>query len=214
MNDSKRKISDRIFARAELGLPETGFVFCSFNNNFKITPDLFDVWMRLLQRVEGSVLWLLQDNTTAAENLKKEAVARGVDPKRLIFAERMPLPLHLARHRCADLFLDTWYYNAHTTASDALWAGLPLITKNGDTFAGRVAASLLTAIGLPELIADTPQTYEALAYELATNPARLQTLREKLVQNRQRAPLFDTPRFTRNIEQCYEEMLSNAGRSC
>ena len=208
VNDSQRQISDRIFSRAELGLPETGFVFCSFNNNFKITPDLFAVWMRLLQRVEGSVLWLFQDNATAAENLKKEAIARGVDANRLVFAERMPLAEHLARHRCADLFLDTWYCNAHTTASDSLWAGLPIVTKAGDTFAGRVAASLLTAIGLQELITVTPQAYEALVYELATNPAKLKGLREKLVQNRRAAPLFDTPRFARNLERCYEGILS------
>ena len=209
VNDSKRQISDRIFARAELGLPENGFVFCSFNNNFKITPDLFDVWMRLLQRLEGSVLWLFQDNATAAENLKKEAIARGVDANRLVFAERLPLAEHLARHRCADLFLDTWYYNAHTTASDALWAGLPLVTKIGDTFASRVAASLLTAMGLPELIAVTPQDYEEMAYELATNPKKLQSLKSKLEQNRQTAPLFDTPRFTRNLERAYEGMLNH-----
>ena len=209
VNDSKRQISDRIFARAELGLPENGFVFCSFNNNFKITPDLFDVWMRLLQRVEGSVLWLFQDNATAAENLEKEAVARGVDANRLIFAERMPLAEHLARHRCADLFLDAWFCNAHTTASDALWAGLPLVTKIGDTFASRVAASLLTAMGMPELIAVTPQAYEELAYELAMNPAKLKFLKSKLEQNRHTAPLFDTPRFTRNLERAYEGMLNH-----
>ena len=209
VNDSKRQISDRIFARAELGLPENGFVFCSFNNNFKITPDLFDVWMRLLQRVEGSVLWLFQDNATAAENLKKEAIVRGVDANRLIFAERMPLAEHLARHRCADLFLDAWFCNAHTTASDALWAGLPLVTKIGDTFASRVAASLLTAMGMPELIAVTPQAYEELAYELAMNPAKLKFLKSKLEQNRHTAPLFDTPRFTRNLERAYEGMLNH-----
>lgn len=210
VNDRKRQISDRIFTRAELGLPNTGFVFCSFNNNFKITPDIFDVWMRLLKRVEGSVLWLFQDNLTAAENLRKEAIARGVDANRLVFAERMPLPEHLARHSCADLFLDTWYCNAHTTASDALWAGLPLVTKIGDTFAGRVAASLLAAIGLPELITGTQEAYEELAYELATNPAKLNAIRERLVQNRQAAPLFDTQRFARNLERCYEEMLSQS----
>ena len=212
VNDSQRQISNWVFSRAKLGLPEIGFVFCSFNNNFKITPDLFDVWMSLLKRVDGSVLWLFQDNLAAAENLKKEAVARGVDPKRLVFAQRLPLAEHLARHRCADLFLDTWYYNAHTTASDALWAGLPIITKIGNTFAGRVAASLLTAIGLPELITETPQAYEALAYELARNSVKLQGLREKLVQNRRVAPLFDTLRFTKNLEQCYKEMLGNAVR--
>ena len=210
VNDSQRRISDRTFTRTELGLPETGFVFCSFNNNFKITPDLFDTWMKLLKRVEGSVLWLLQDNETAAENLRKEAVARGIEANRLVFAKRMPLADHLARHRCADLFLDTWYYNAHTTTSDALWAGLPLVTKIGDTFAGRVAASLLTAMALPDLITDTPQAYESLAYELATAPAKLQSFRARLAKSKQTAPLFDTLRFTRHLEDAYEQILSRS----
>lgn len=210
VNDTKRRISERIFTRAELGLPETAFVFCSFNNNFKITPDLFDVWMNLLKRVEGSVLWLFQDNAAAAENLQKEAAARGVEPHRLIFAERMPLAEHLARHRSADLFLDTWYCNAHTTASDALWSGLPIVTKIGQTFASRVAASLLTAVGLQELITDAPASYEALAYELATNVEILKALRERLTFNRLKSPLFDTQRFTWNLEKCYEEMLYGA----
>ena len=163
--------------------------------------------MNLLKRVDGSVLWLFQDNPTAADNLRKEARKRGVDGSRLVFAERMPLAEHLARHRCADLFLDTWYCNAHTTASDALWAGLPLITKMGDTFAGRVAASLLRAMNLSELITETPAAYEALAYDLATNPMKLQTLRDRLAANRRASPLFDTPRFTRNLETLYERML-------
>ena len=207
VNDRQRQISDRIFARSELGLPDTGFVFCSFNNNFKITPDLFDVWISLLKRVEGSVLWLFQDNPTAADNLRKEAIARGVDVSRLVFAERMPLPEHLARHRCADLFLDTWYCNAHTTASDALWSGLPVVTKLGKTFAGRVASSLLTAMGLPELVTRTPEEYEALACELAINPEKLNFLKERLAQSRATAPLFDTKRFARNLEGVYTAMM-------
>ena len=207
VNDSQRQVSERDFSRVELGLPETGFVFCCFNNNFKITPDLFEVWMSLLKRVDGSVLWLFQDNPTAAENLRNEAHKRGVNGNRLVFAERMPLAEHLARHRCADLFLDAWYCNAHTTASDTLWAGLPLVTKIGDTFAGRVAASLLTAMDLPELITETPAAYEALAYDLATNPEKLQALRDRVVANRRTSPLFDTPRFTRNLETLYERML-------
>ena len=156
-NDSKRAISNRAFTRAELGLPADGFVFCCFNNNYKITPDVFDCWMRILERVPGSVLWLLEDNPTAAANLRREAEQRGVAPERLVFGSRLPLSEHLARHRLADLFLDTLPYNAHTTASDALWTGLPVLTQLGDTFAGRVAASLLTAIGLPELITSTRQ---------------------------------------------------------
>ena len=212
VNDSQRQISDRAFSRTELGLPETGFVFCSFNNNFKITPDLFDVWMNLLNRVEGSVFWLFQDNPAAAENLRKEALARGVDVKRLVFAERQPLAEHLARHRCADLFLDTWYCNAHTTASDALWAGLPLVTKIGDAFAGRVAASLLNAVGLPELVTSSAEAYEALAYQLATDRAWLEKIKLDLANNTKTCALFDTPRFVRNLESLWLRLArSNPG---
>lgn len=212
VNDRTRRISDRVFTRTELGLPETSFVFCSFNNNFKITPDVFDVWMRLLERIPGSVLWLFQDNQIAADNLRKEAKKRGVNSERLVFAERMPLPEHLARHRCADLFLDTWYCNAHTTASDALWAGLPLVTMLGETFAGRVAASLLNAINLSDLVTETPQAYEDLAFELATNPERLAAIKAKLVAEKATSPLFDTQSFARNIEALYSGLLKNAKR--
>ena len=198
----------RAFTRAEAGLPEAGFVFCCFNNNYKITPDVFDIWMRILKRREGSVLWLLQDNPTAAVNLRKEATSRGVDPARLIFAPRMSLAEHVARHRLADLFLDTSPYNAHTTASDALWAGLPVLTRIGETFAGRVAASLLSAIELPELITTSPEAYEALALELATTPGKLSAIKIKLAQNRLTAPLFDTERFTRNLEAAYMAMYA------
>ena len=206
VNDSKRQISERIFTRAELGLPETGFVFCSFNNNFKITPDLFDVWMRLLKRVEGSVLWLFQDNPVAADNLRKEAAKRGVATDRLVFAERMPLDEHLARHRCADLFLDTWYCNAHTTASDALWTGLPIVTKIGDTFAGRVAASLLYAVGLSELVVSTAEAYESLAYKLATDCGILSAIKATLIENIQISPLFDTPSFVQSLEALWVDL--------
>ena len=167
-NDAKRSIADRAFTRTELGLPATGFVFCCFNSNYKIMPRVFDCWMRILKQVEGSVLWLREENTTAEGNLRKEAVARGVSSERLVFAKRLPLAEHLARHRLADLFLDTLPYNAHTTASDALWAGLPVLTCLGETFAGRVAASLLNAIRLPELITTTPEAYEQMAIDLAT----------------------------------------------
>jgi predicted O-linked N-acetylglucosamine transferase (SPINDLY family) len=152
VNDSQRRIADRTPTRREAGLPEEGFVFCCFNNNYKITVPVSDVWMRLVQAVNGSVLWLLMDNAGAQGNLRKEAAARGIDPARLVFAGRLPPEDHLARHRLADLFLDTLPYNAHTTASDALWAGLPLVSCRGETFAGRVSASLLDAIGLPELV--------------------------------------------------------------
>ena len=162
--------------------------------------------MRILKQVEGSVLWLVEDNADATSNLRKEAEARAVKPERLVFAKRTSLPDHLARHRLADLFLDTQPCNAHTTASDALWAGLPVLTQIGETFTGRVAASLLTAIGLPELITSTPQAYENLAIELATNPEKLAAIKRKLADNRLTTPLFDTELFTRHIEAAYTAM--------
>lgn len=207
VNDSGRKISGQAPSRAECGLPETGFVFCSFNQSYKLTPAVFDIWMRLLQQVDGSVLWLSKTNETAVRNLRQEAQKRGVDPSRLVFAQRLRLNEdHLARHQCADLFLDTRPFNAHSTASDALWAGLPVLTHIGDTFAGRVAASLLEAVGLPELITPSAEEYEKTALELATDPARLALIRGKLAQNRLSASLFDTDLFTRHIESAYEAM--------
>lgn len=206
VNDSKRRIAERVFTREEMGLPQTGFVFCCFNNSYKITPGTFYRWMRILNQVEGSVLWLLEDTATAAMNLRKEAALRGVAPARLIFATRMSLPDHLARHRLADLFIDTLPYNAHTTASDALWAGLPVLTCLGSSFAGRVAASLLNAIRLPELITATPEAYEALAIELATNRERLKDIKQKLAHNRLVTPLFDSRLFARHICKAYTEM--------
>jgi predicted O-linked N-acetylglucosamine transferase (SPINDLY family) len=206
VNDAKRKISDRVYCREELGLPEAGFVFCCFNNNYKIAPETFDGWMHILKQVQSSVLWLLEDNATAASNLRKEAQQRGVDAHRLVFANRMPLQEHLARQRAADLFIDTLPCNAHTTASDALWAGLPVLTCVGETFASRVAASLLTSIGLPELITSRQEDYKALAVWLATNPERLQAIRRKLDRNRLTMPLFDSGLFTRHIEEAYTRM--------
>jgi predicted O-linked N-acetylglucosamine transferase (SPINDLY family) len=206
VNDRKRLISDRKFTRQELGLPEHGFIFCCFNNNFKILPATFEGWMRILKAVEGSVLWLFQDNSWAVENLKKEAEKQGISADRLVFAERMPLPEHLARHRQADLFLDTFPYNAHTTASDALWTGLPVLTLIGRSFASRVAASLLNAVGLPELITNTQEEYESLAIELAMNPQKLTDIKLKLDRNRLTTPLFDTPLFTKNLEDAYIKM--------
>jgi protein O-GlcNAc transferase len=207
VNDSTKEISDRCFSRAELGLPEGAFVFCCFNNSYKITPDLFDVWMRLLLAVDGSVLWLSGMNSTAAINLRLEAQKRGVWPDRIILAPRMAsLADHLARHRQADLFLDTFYFNAHTTASDALWAGLPVLTCQGDTFPGRVAASLLNAIGLPELIAHSHAAYETLALELAFQPERLAAIRARLALNRTTHSLFDTTRYARHLEAAYLKM--------
>jgi predicted O-linked N-acetylglucosamine transferase (SPINDLY family) len=205
-NDRRRPIARHAPSREALGLPTTGFVWCCFNSTYKITPALFDLWMQLLRRTGGSVLWLLSDSEAATRNLRREAQARGVDAARLIFAPRLPLPDHLARHRTADLFLDTFPCNAHTTASDALWAGLPVLTRMGESFATRVAASLLNSIGLPELITTTPEQYEALAIELASHPARLDDIRRKLHGNRSTAPLFDTPLFTRHIEDAYLQM--------
>jgi predicted O-linked N-acetylglucosamine transferase (SPINDLY family) len=206
VNDSQRAISTSGVARAEAGLPALGFVFCCFNNNYKITPQMFAVWMRLLRALDGSVLWLLQPNAAAVDNLRQAVQAAGVAPERLVFAGRMELDDHLARHRLADLFLDTLPYNAHTTASDALWAGLPVLTCRGGTFPGRVAASLLQAVGLPELVTDTLEAYENLALTLARDPAALATIRAKLASNRGCAPLFDTDRFRRHIEQAYVTM--------
>jgi predicted O-linked N-acetylglucosamine transferase (SPINDLY family) len=206
VNDRKRAISDKQFTRQDLGLPENEFVFCCFNNNYKILPATFASWMRILRAVDGSVLWLLQDNPWVVDNLKKESEKQGVAPNRLVFAERLPLPEHLARHRQADLFLDTLPYNAHTTASDALWTDLPVLTLMGSSFASRVAASLLNAIGLPELITNTQEEYEALAIELATNPQKLVEIKLKLANNRLTTPLFDTPLFTKNLEAAYLKM--------
>lgn len=207
VNDGKRAISEHTPGRAECGLPEDGFVFCCFNNSYKITPQYFDAWMRLLKVVPGSVLWLLEDNAPATRNLRKEAEARGVDPSRLVFAPRMVLADHLARHRLADLFLDTSPCNAHTTASDALWVGLPVLTCPGRSFASRVAGSLLTTIGLPELIVDSLEDYEALALALATDPGRLSALRDRLAANRLTTPLFDGVRFRHHLEAAYERMF-------
>jgi protein O-GlcNAc transferase len=206
VTDSKLAIAASGPSRHQAGLPEHGFVFCCFNNNYKITAPVFDVWIRLLHRVDGSVLWLLRENAVAEDNLRREAAAGGIDPARLRFADRMKLDEHLARHRLADLFLDTLPYNAHTTATDALWAGLPLVTCCGEAFAGRVAASLLNAIGLPELVTHSLDEYEVLALRLASDPARLGRIREKLRQNRLTRPLFDTDRYRRHIEAAYTNM--------
>jgi predicted O-linked N-acetylglucosamine transferase (SPINDLY family) len=206
VNDTKRVIAEKLFTREECGLPESGFVFACFNNNYKITPSTFDGWMRILRKVEGSVFWLLEDNVKVADNLRKEAKKRGVDAARIVFAKRLPLAEHLARHRSADLFLDTLPCNAHATASDALWAGLPVLTLAGESFTSRVAASLLNAIRLPELITSSQEEYEALAIVLATSPEKLKQIKQKLEQNRLTTPLFDTPLFTQHIEAAYSMM--------
>jgi protein O-GlcNAc transferase len=205
VNDSSRAISDQTFSRSECGLPEKAFVFCCFNNNFKIGPREFDIWMRLLQQVQDSVLWLFGSGESAQENLRKQCEKRGVDPLRVIFAERLSHAEHLARHSLADLFLDTFNYNAHTTASDALWTGLPVVTKSGQGFPARVAASLLSAVDLTELITGTESEYEQLALELALDPGRLTAVRDKLAVKRLTTPLFDTGLFTRHIEEAYRQ---------
>lgn len=204
VNDDTRAIATDKPSRLEAGLPEAGFVFCCFNNNNKISPREFDIWMRLLGEVEGSVLWLFRSNEWAEGNLRKEAGKRGIDPARLVFADKLPLAQHLARVTLADLFLDTFNYNAHTTASDALWAGVPVVTRLGQGFPARVAASLLRAVGMGELVTDTEADYERLALELARDATRLETLKQTLADARPGAPLFDSEASTRQVEQAYE----------
>ena len=209
--DGGIQIAERTPTRGECGLPEHGVVFCSFNHDYKISPHVFAVWMRLLQRVPGSVLWLMSRNEASQRNLRQAAIDRGVDANRLVFASRVPrVEDHLARYRQADLFLDTHPYNAHTTAADALMAGLPVVTYMGEAFPARVAGSLLNAAGLPELITHTLEDYEALAFALATQPQRLQAIKAKLGQGRQASALFDTAGFCRNLEACYVAMWRNA----
>jgi protein O-GlcNAc transferase len=213
VNDARRPIARCPPSRQEAGLPDRGFIFCCFNNAAKITPDIFDVWMRLLRKVEDSVLWLAPAEASARGNLAREAAKRGVSPDRLVFAPRVQHQEdHLARHRLADLFLDTRYFNAHTTASDALWAGLPVLTCPGATYASRVAASLLHGIGLPELIASSLLDYEALALKLACDPALLTSIKQKLACNRETYPLFNTKRFVRHLEAAYVTMRERSQR--
>lgn len=205
VNDRKREVA-RVASRQSCGLPAKGLVFCSFNNSYKISPAMFDIWMRLLRSIPGSVLWLLRANELVKGNLGLEAEKRGVESSRLVFAPIVPPAEHLGRHQHADLFLDTLPCNAHTTASDALWAGLPILTCRGDTFAGRVAASLLMAAGMPELVTGSLQEYEQAALALARAPQRLIALRQKLQENRDISPLFDLPKLTRHIEAAYQRM--------
>jgi len=195
-------------SRASVGLPEDAFVFCSFNNNYKFTPEVFASWMRILQRTPGSVLWLLADNPWAEANLRREASARGIDGARLVFAPRAQPEDYLARFAVADLFLDTYPFNAGTTANDALWMGLPVLTRTGRTFASRMAGALLTAAGLPELITETIADYEAQAVALATAPERARGLRSQLGRVREDGVLFDTPRFVRNLESALEGLAA------
>jgi protein O-GlcNAc transferase len=215
INDSQREISPDTPSRVECSLPGGGGVFCCFNSSYKITPEVFGVWMSLLKAIPGSALWLLDGNRFAPPNLRREAEARGVPAERLVFAPKAPLPDHLARHRLADLFLDTFPVNAHTTASDALWGGCPVLTIAGQTFASRVAGSLLRAIGLPELITTSLEEYEGVALRLAREPRNLLALRERLAVNRQTSGLFDGARFARKVEKAYRTMweIHSAGEA-
>ena len=206
VNDNTKAVAKEIPGRQSLGLPQDAFVFCCFNNNFKITPNEFGIWMRLLHKVENSVLWLLAKSDIFKINLQREARKQGIDAQRLIFAPFTPLADHLARHVQADLFLDTFICNAHTTASDALWMALPVITKTGESFPARVCASLLQAIELPELITTSETAYEQLALELATNPDKLAEIKKKLQANRNTTPLFDSEQFTRDMERAYQQV--------
>jgi predicted O-linked N-acetylglucosamine transferase (SPINDLY family) len=206
VTDRTSPIAERTPRRAELGLPEEGFVFCCFNNSIKIAPPMFEIWMRLLRYVNGSVLWLLRSDATAERNLRREAERRGIAANRLVFAAKVPIDQYQAQHRVADLFLDTLPYNAHTTAGYALRTGLPVLSCPGRSFAARVAGSQLNALGLPELLTDSLQEYEARALELATNPALLQEIRQKLAQAVVDAPLFQTDRYRRHLEAAYATM--------
>ena len=205
-NDNQREVAQKEFSRSELGLPENSFIFCCFNNSYKITPLTFKLWTKILSKVPNSILWLLVDNPVTKKNLINEACKFGIDSNRLVFTGRLTPAEHLARHSVADLFLDTLPYNAHTTCSDALWSHLPVITLVGNTFPGRVSASLLHAIGMPELITNSEEEYEALAIALATDPPRLKIIKKELENNRLTMPLFDSHLFTKNIEKAYIKM--------
>ena len=208
-NDSKRKTSEKKFCKIDLGLPENAFIFACFNANNKITSAEFDIWMRLLKKIKNSVLWLYKSNNDSEINLKKESEKRGVESSRIIFAERVCNEDHLSRIKCADLFLDTFCYNAHTTASDALWSGVPVLTKQGESFSARVCSSLLTSLDLEELIVKTDVEYEKKAFSIATNKIYLEDLKYRLIQSRINSSLFDTKKFTVNLEKIYIKLVKN-----
>jgi predicted O-linked N-acetylglucosamine transferase (SPINDLY family) len=212
VNDSKESLPDITFTRQDLGLPKEGFVFCCFNNTYKITPTSFDSWGRILEKVNDSVLLIYADNDTAQINLTKEITARGINPKRLIFGKRLSKSEYLARYQVADLFLDTRPYNAGTTASDALRMGLPVLTCAGNSFASRMGTSIVSAFNLPELITTTQEQYESLAIELATHPEKLKIIKDKLASNLSTAPLYNTKLFTKNLESAYSMMYDRYQR--
>jgi len=209
-NDKQRAIAAEPSRRSQIGLPDEAFVFCCMNHGFKIQPAMFDVWMRLLRQVPRSVLMLYSDHAETQDNLRQEALARGVEPERLVFGGPLGTDNHLARLRLCDLFLDSWPYNAHTSGSDALWAGLPVLSLTGDTFSSRVGASLLHAVGLPELVTHSLEDYEAMALRLATQPELLADVRQRLDASRETAPLFDIARYTRHLESAFEGMAARA----
>ncbi len=206
VNDHTQTISKKEWKKADFGLPENSFVFCSFNNQYKIDLMLFGVWMKILKQVPESVLWLISESKLVENNLKREAETRGVMSERLIFAEKLPKDEHLARLRLADLSLDTRIVNGHTTTSDALWAGVPVITLQGSHFASRVSSSILSAIGLSDFVTHSLEAFEALAVRLANNPIDIREIRKRVAENRLVEPLFDTPRFVRNLETGYKKM--------
>ena len=209
VRDSSQKISEKKFTKKDLGLPENSFVFCCFNRHYKINPEIFHIWIRVLKKINKSVLWLLEDNIKTSENLKKEAIKNGINPERIIFAKRMPIEEHLSRHNCADLFIDTYPYGAHTTCSDSLWANLPVVTLIGETFASRVAGSVLNSINMQELITHTKEEYENLIINLATNLEKLNHIKNKLSLKKLTEPLFDTKLYTKNIESSYVKIYEN-----
>jgi len=202
--DSKRKIPHKNFTREELGLPSKSFVFCCFNRHYKLNPGIFNIWMKILKQVEDSVLWLNNENNISTNNLKKKIKQTNIDQKRIIFADRMnSMEDHLARHKSADLFLDTYPFGSHTTSSDSLLVGLPVVTLVGQSFPSRVAGSILKAINIPELITHTKEEYENLILDLATDKNKLNQIKDKLIKNRLTTPLFDTKLYTKNIESAY-----------
>jgi predicted O-linked N-acetylglucosamine transferase (SPINDLY family) len=205
-NDYTKKMSKKVFTREELSLPKNAFVFCCFNQNYKITPNIFNIWMKILKKIEGSVLWLIKDSNEGVNNLKKEANKRGINPDKIIFAKRMTISEHLARHKMADLFIDTFPYTAHTTCSDALWSGLPVITLMGQSFASRLSGTLLNAVGLNELIATTEKDYEDLIINLAKDSNQLKIIKNKLEKNKINQPIFNTKLYTKKIESAYKEI--------
>jgi len=209
ITDRKRRVSDPGPSRGECGLPETATVFCCFNHTYKILPDAFASWMRIMRATPDSVLWLLETNRWAAENLRRSATEHGVAAERVVFAPIKPQAEHLARYRLVDLALDTFPYTSHTTAADALWVGCPLVTRAGSTFASRVAGSVLISAGVRELVTENPEECERLAIDLAANPGRLKEFRDRLRSSRDTCALFDTPRFVRNLEASYERMFAD-----